>query len=150
MVGRNGILWNDMNNKLLTPKKGFMKSRTSPPRVLSPKCCIHLWPFFFSKIDPKVADEPSLRGLQTRHWQNLGSYGKKQIFGLKTCLSDVWCFDIESSVKCCWILFLQLQDNLNFSIIWEWPKEMYIVNWEEKEFERIKKAFMICRCHAHA
>ena len=30
------------------------------------------------KIDAKVQIEPSFRGLQTGHWQNLGSYSKKQ------------------------------------------------------------------------
>ena len=36
------------------------------------------------KIDPKVPNEPSLRGLQTGLWQNLGSYGKKRIFRPRT------------------------------------------------------------------
>ena len=49
-------------------------------------------PFFFfygnirdsetksKKIDPKVRNEPSLQGLQTGRWQNLGWYGKKRPF----------------------------------------------------------------------
>ena len=53
------------------------------------------WPgFFFNengryseakswKIDPKVANRPSCRGLQTGHWQNPGSYSKKTEFGAK-------------------------------------------------------------------
>ena len=51
------------------------------------------WFFFLQKLNPetksrkidcKVGNEPSFRGLQTGRWQNLGSYGKKQIFGPKT------------------------------------------------------------------
>ena len=36
------------------------------------------------KIDPKVPNRPSRKGLQTGHWQNSGSYSKKRIFGPKT------------------------------------------------------------------
>ena len=36
------------------------------------------------KIDPKVANRPSCRGLQTGHWRNPGSYSKKRIFGPKS------------------------------------------------------------------
>ena len=36
------------------------------------------------KIDPKIANKPSLQRLQTGHWQNLRSCGKKRIFGPKT------------------------------------------------------------------
>ena len=36
------------------------------------------------KIDPKVPNRPSRKGLQTGHWRNSGSYSKKQIFGLKS------------------------------------------------------------------
>ena len=35
------------------------------------------------KIDPKVGNERSLRGLQMGHWPKLGSYGKNRIFGPK-------------------------------------------------------------------
>ena len=119
MVGRNGILWNDMNNKLLTPKKGFMKSSTSPPLVLSPQCCIHLWSFFFSKIDPKVANVPSLRGLQTGHWQNLGTYGKKTDFRAENL--SVWCLrsdvlTLNHQLNAVESYFCR-EDNLNFFII---------------------------------
>ena len=56
-----------MNNKVLTPKKDFMKSSTSPPVFYPLNVAFIYDPFFFSKIDPKVANEPSLRGLQTGH-----------------------------------------------------------------------------------
>ena len=35
------------------------------------------------KIDPKVRNPPSRRGLQTGHWRSPGSYSKKRIFGPK-------------------------------------------------------------------
>ena len=37
-----------------------------------------IWDFIY------IRNGRSRRGLQTRHWQNLGSYGKRQIFGPKT------------------------------------------------------------------
>ena len=36
------------------------------------------------KMDPKVPNRPPSRGLQTGHWRNPGSYGKKRIFGPKS------------------------------------------------------------------
>ena len=36
------------------------------------------------KIDPKVPNRPSSRGLQTGHCRNPGSYSKKRIFGPKS------------------------------------------------------------------
>ena len=36
------------------------------------------------KIDPKVPNRPSRKGLQTGHWRNPGSYSKKRIFGQKS------------------------------------------------------------------
>ena len=57
------------------------------PRVESGKTFWRVAQFFFSpgssetksqKINPKVRNEPSLQGLQTGRWQNLGWYGKKR------------------------------------------------------------------------
>ena len=41
------------------------------------------------KIDPKVGNERSLRGLQTGHWPKLESYGKNWIFWPKTEISGL-------------------------------------------------------------
>ena len=50
------------------------------------------------KIDPKVPNRPSRKGLQTGHWQNPGSYSKKRIFGPKMAkIRPFWAILVRNS-----------------------------------------------------
>ena len=50
------------------------------------------------KIDPKVPNRPSRKGLQTGHWQNPGSCSKKRIFGPKMAkIRPFWAILVRNS-----------------------------------------------------
>ena len=85
---------------LSSPRVGPKGLRAESARAVTGRRCpdsgegedfLTCQPFFFyrnscnsgtesQKIVPKVGNEPSLRGLQTGRWPNLGSYGKNRIF----------------------------------------------------------------------